>query len=265
YIFSLEVDKIWYHDIGNNAEANFYGVKIGDINGSAQTNSENSSEIREVNSYTLQAENKPFFPGEELFLSLRSDKQITADGIQFTLNYDADMLKFQESRLDKDLLPYLGIFEEEGLITFSWSNTIDPDKLLLSLPFKAITRGEWVNAIQIGDRITRHEAYSENRFYSLALEIRDVNHHNKTMAKPPYPNPFNGTVHIPFIRNVDGEEVRLNVYDMTGRLVKSLVRRGNIGQDEFVVQQLQAGAEFNYELFNGQNKYTGKLISVQQE
>lgn len=175
------------------------------------------------------------------------------------------MLKFQESRLDKDLLPYLGIFEEEGLITFSWSNTIDPDKLLLSLPFKAITRGEWVNAIQIGDRITRHEAYSENRFYSLALEIRDVNHHNKTMAKPPYPNPFNGTVHIPFIRNVDGEEVRLNVYDMTGRLVKSLVRRGNIGQDEFVVQQLQAGAEFNYELFNGQNKYTGKLISVQQE
>ena len=253
------------NDIGNNAEANFYGVKIGDINGSAQTNSENSSEIREVISYTLQAENKPFFPGEELFLSLRSDKQITADGIQFTLNYDADMLKFQESRLDKDLLPYLGIFEEEGLITFSWSNTIDPDKLLLSLPFKAIDRGEWVNAIQIGDRITRHEAYSENRFYSLALEIRDVNHHNKTMAKPPYPNPFNGTVHIPFIRNVDGEEVRLNVYDMTGRLVKSLVRRGNIGQDEFVVQQLQAGAEFNYELFNGQYKYTGKLISVQQE
>ena len=48
------------------------------------------------------------------------------------------MLKFQESRLDKDLLPYLGIFEEEGLITFSWSNTIDPDKILLSLHFKAL-------------------------------------------------------------------------------------------------------------------------------
>lgn len=175
------------------------------------------------------------------------------------------MLKFQESRLDKDLLPYLVIFEEEGLITFSWSNTIDPDKLFLSLPFKAITRGEWVNAIQIGDRITRHESYSENRFYSLALEIRDVNHHNKTMAMLPYSNPFNGTVHIPFIRNVDGEEVRLNVYDMTGQLVKSLVRRGNISQDECVVQRLQAGAEFNYELLNGQNKYTGKLISVQQE
>jgi hypothetical protein len=65
------------------------------------------------------------------------------------------------------------------------------------------------------------------------------------MAKLPYSNPFNGTVHIPFIRNVDGEEVRLNVYDMTGRLVKSLVRRGNIGQDEFVVQQLQAMDKIN--------------------
>ena len=52
---------------------------------------------------------------------------------------------------------------------------------------------------------------------------------------------------------------------MTGRLVKTLVRPGNIWQDEFVVQQIQARAEFNYELFNGQNKYTGKLISVQQE
>lgn len=253
------------NDIENNAEANFFGIKIGDINGSAQTNSENSSEIREVNSYTLQGENKVFFPGEELFLSLKSDKQITADGIQFTLNYDADMLKFQENRLDKDLLPYLGVFEDEGLITFSWSNTIEPDKLLLSLPFKAISRGEWVNAIQIGDRITRHEAYSDNRFYSLALEIRDGNKASQMMGKLPYPNPFNGTVHIPFIRNVDGEEVRLYVYDMTGRLVKTIVRRGNIGQDEFVVQHLQAGAEFNYELFNGQNKYTGKLISVQQE
>jgi len=253
------------NDIGNNAEANFHGIKIGDINGSAQTSSENSSEIREVNSYTLQADNKPFFPGEELFLSLKSDKNITADGIQFTLNYDANMLKFQENRLDKDLLPYLGIFEDEGLITFSWSNTIEPDKLLLSLPFKAVSRGEWVNAIEIGDRITRHEAYSDDRFYSLALEIRDANSSNKMLGKLPYPNPFNGTVHIPFIRNVDGEEVRLNVYDMSGRLVKSLVRRGNIGQDEFVVQQLQAGAEFNYELWNGQNKYTGKLISVQQE
>lgn len=253
------------NDIGSNAEANFNGIKIGDINGSAVTSSENSSEIREVNSYTLQSENKPFFPGEELFLSLKSDKQITADGIQFTLNYDADVLKFQENRLDKDLLPYLGIFEDEGLITFSWSNAIEPDKLLLSLPFKAISRGEWVNAIEIGDRITRHEAYSEDKFYSLALEIRDVNKASQMTGKLPYPNPFNGIVHIPFIRNVDGEEVRLNVYDMSGRLVKTLVRRGNIGQDEFVVQQLQAGAEFNYELFNGQNKYTGKLISVQQE
>jgi hypothetical protein len=253
------------NDIENNAEANFYGIKIGDINGSVQTTSESVSEIREVNSYTLQSENKAFFPNEELFLSLRSDKQITADGIQFTLNYDTEMLKFQENRLDKDLLPYLGVFEDEGLITFSWSNTIEPDKLLLSLPFKAISRGEWVNAIQIGDRITRHEAYSDNRFYSLALEIRNGNKASQMMGKLPYPNPFNGTVHIPFVRNVDGEEVRLNVYDMTGRLVKTLVSRGNIGQDEFVIQQLQAGAEFNYELINGKNKYTGKLISVQQE
>ena len=102
-------------------------------------------------------------------------------------------------------------------------------------------------------------------FYSLALKIRDVNHHNKTISKLPYPNPFNSTVHVPFIRNVDGDEVLLNIYDMTGRLVKTLVRPGNIWQDEFVVQQIQARAEFNYELFNGQNKYTGKLISVQQE
>ena len=85
------------------------------------------------------------------------------------------------------------------------------------------------------------------------------------MGKLPYPNPFNGTVHIPFIRNVDGEQVRLIINDMTGRLVKSLVRLGNIGQDEFVVQQLQACAEFNYELWNGQNRYIGKFISVQQE
>ena len=148
------------------------------------------------------------------------------------------------------LFVVLSVFSGLRDFSLSFSNTIDPDKLLLSLPFKAIAR---------------HKVYSKNRFYTLALEIRDVNHHNKTMAKLPYPNSFNGTVHIPFIRNVDGEEVRLNVYDMTGRLVKSLVRRRNIGQDEFVVHQLLAGAEFNYELFNGQNKYTGKLISVQQE
>ena len=72
-------------------------------------------------------------------------------------------------------------------------------------------------------------------------------------------------LNVNFLYNEGASSYILYVYDMTGRLVKTIVRRGNIGQDEFVVQHLQAGAEFNYELFNGQNNYTGKLISVQQE
>jgi flagellar hook assembly protein FlgD len=50
-----------------------------------------------------------------------------------------------------------------------------------------------------------------------------------------YPNPFNPTTNIKF-QLPEVSEVNINVYDMSGKLVKSLVRNQSYNAGEFTVQ-----------------------------
>jgi hypothetical protein len=69
-------------------------------------------------------------------------------------------------------------------------------------------------------------------FSKLLLEDQttgapDVPHHGATLL-PGYPNPFNPSTTIPFVLE-EKSSVRVGIYDLSGRLVKSLVR-GELGQ-----------------------------------
>lgn len=70
----------------------------------------------------------------------------------------------------------------------------------------------------------------QNGSFSLTSEpyvsIREMPVHHQPFdmtLQPAYPNPFNPTVHIPFSLNQQGS-VELAVYDLSGRLVTTLVR-----------------------------------------
>jgi len=151
------------NDLNGSAEAYFYGVKIGDLNGNAVANSTGLGDTREMSEYTLQSINKSLRPGEIFPRTLHADQTLKAEGMQFTLQYDPKKLHFESFLVDSTLLSMLGIFDQEGLLTLSFASKMKPDSKVLSLPFKALQAGELSEMIQISDRITRAEAYIEEK------------------------------------------------------------------------------------------------------
>ena len=143
----------------------------------------------------LQAENKVLMPGETYPLTIYADPSLQAEGMQFTLQYDPKKLQFESLLTDSILLSMMGVFEEEGLLTLSWASKMIPESMVLSLPFKALQRGEIADMIQIGDRITRSEAYIGERTLPVNIAFTE-----KTVNSPivlnPYPNQFMEKVNI---------------------------------------------------------------------
>ena len=247
------------NDLNGTAEAQFYGVKIGDLNGNAVANSNGLGDTREMSEYTLQSASKSLRAGEIFPLTLYADQTLQAEGMQFTLQYDPKKLHFESSQTDSILLSMMGVFDEEGLLTLSFASKMIPDSKVLSLPFKALQSGELSEMIQIGDRITRAEAYIAEK--TMPVSIFFTGKSDAPTLYPPFPNPFIDVVNIPYSLPQKAQ-VTLDLYDFSGRLVRSIVQDGNPGMNKFIIDNLSFGSEWRYELRTINWKSSGTLISV---
>jgi hypothetical protein len=249
-----------FNDLEGSAEAHFVGIKVGDLNGSVVANSGGTAEPREQNFYRLQAENKKVNAGDYISLVLRTDEKEPADGLQLTLQYDTEQLSFHPSGFDPELKHFVGVFENEGLLTLSWANALLPNSLFLSLPFRVNKSGETAAMFSVSDRITRAEAYVGGKILPI-----DIAFPSKAELLPmllsPYPNPFIDQVTIPYFL-VTEKLVTLKIMDVSGRLVQRMTREGRPGKNHFFVTNLPAGSEWTFEMSTDDWKSTGKLISV---
>jgi hypothetical protein len=247
------------NDLNGSAEAHFYGIKIGDVNGNAVANGSGLGDTREQQDYVLQAENKELLAGETYPLTIYADPSLQAEAMQFTLQYDPKKLQFESLLTDSILLSMMGVFEEEGLLTLSWASKMTPESMVLSLPFTALQRGEIADMLQIGDRITRSEAYIGER--TLPVNLTFTEKPSEPSVLNPYPNPFMDRVNIPYYLPVNAS-VSLKIFDFSGKLVRSIVQEGNAGLNTFEIDNLPPGSEWKYELSTSHWKKTGVLISV---
>jgi hypothetical protein len=247
------------NDLNGSAEAHFWGVKIGDVNGNAVANGSGLGDTRDQQEYVLQAENKELLAGETYPLTIYADPSLQAEGMQFTLQYDPKKVQFESSLTDSILLSMMGVFEEEGLLTLSWASKLIPEAMVLSLPFKALQGGEIADMLQIGDRITRAEAYIGER--TLPVNLTFTEKPAEPIGLNPYPNPFMDRVNIPYYLPVDAS-VSLKIYDFSGKLVRSIVQEGNAGLNTLGIDNLPPGSAWKYELSTSDWKKSGTLISV---
>jgi hypothetical protein len=247
------------NDLNGSAEAHFYGIKIGDINGNAVANGSGLGDTRDQQDYVLQAENKELLAGETYPVTIYADPSLQAEGMQFTLQYDPKKLQFESLLTDSILLSMMGVFEEEGLLTLSWASKMIPESMVLSLPFTALQRGEIADMLQIGDRITRSEAYIGER--TLLENLTFTDKPAEPIVLNPYPNPFMDRVNIPYYLPVNAS-VSLKIFDFSGKLVRSIVQEGNTGLNTFEIDNLPPGSEWKYEIKTTHWKTSGTIISV---
>lgn len=207
--------------------ADFIGVKIGDINGSAIANQQGVIKERlGSRPLLLTMANQVFKAGEEYRVPIFADALDQILGLQGTMSWSTDQIEVKA--ITAGLIPTNGLSLKplEGMITFS--HIVEErtrEKALFHLRIKAKKTCSLKDALSLSSKLTEAEAYFgeiEGRTVSrpLALQFQDV--HSLTEhyeLRQNYPNPFRETTQIGF-SIPESSMVELSIHNVLGRKLK---------------------------------------------
>ncbi|MBK9736127.1 MAG: T9SS type A sorting domain-containing protein [Saprospiraceae bacterium] len=250
---------------------NFIAVKIGDINSSAVTNVNNpTSQNRGKQSLTLVTMNKAFTDGETVKMEVTSDNFVNMIGAQWTLNFDASSLEYQNVvpgalKINKENLNDLQA--SNGKITLSWNEskgqTITNEKVLFTIEFRATANNTIEKTVKVSSDITKAEAYtSDLSEMNVGLEYRSNTTNNAVFSLDQNnPNPFTANTVIGFTLP-SSADAKLTIYDITGKVVKTIKGVYPKGRSEINItsEDINAQGVLFYELESNGLKATKKLI-----
>ena len=213
---------------------NFMGVKVGDLNSSAQTNFGGVTP-RSARSTVLELTDMPVEAGEEASVTISlGDLGRRWNGAQWALAVEGlQIMGISSARED---LPDDMWFQEGDEIRFAWAalNTTDAGELV-TLRVRALTSGQLSQMIRLTEDLLAGEAYdASNETYALELHWREA-----TTSPAPdvqlhanYPNPWKGSTMIPFDVPEAGEAI-LVITDASGRQLDLLRQDVGAGRHQF--------------------------------
>jgi hypothetical protein len=256
-------------NLSTNVQADFIGVKLGDVNNSVLASQLLGEEERNMKgSLDLNVKDKAVAKNEVFTVDF-SSRDFVAMGYQFTLNFNEASLEyagFKPGALSVSEENF-GVFN--NAITTSWNGdtNLKGDAVLFSLNFKAKNAEQLSKVLTLGSRLTPAEAYSntaELMDVNLAFSTGSVTNGNVFELYQNEPNPFSDFTTIGFNLPVS-ESAKLVVYNIEGRTVK--VVEGNYSKGFNSVRlnksELGAGGVFYYELSTSTGSSMKKMIVIE--
>jgi len=209
--------------------ADFVAVKIGDLNGNAQTSGLlGGAEDRSTGELVIKADDQELVAGQDYTVEFRSD-DFNALGYQFTLNFDNQALEFEGIQAGVAGEENFGLtFLDEGSITTSWNGDATGDDLF-GLTFKAKANANLSDLVSVSSRYTKAEAYNQNgEMLDVSLAFSNGKVANKEFELyQNTPNPFSSETVIGFNLKQEGNAT-LTVHDVSGKILR--VVEGNYAE-----------------------------------
>jgi hypothetical protein len=246
-----------FNGLTNDIEdAQFVAVKVGDINGNAQTNGQAVGRGT-VGTFFFNAEEQIFNAGQEVRATFKANEIANILGYQFTMNYNNSAL---------DLITIDGNTEnfgvvENGTITASWNGSAQADDQLFTLVFKAKKAGRLSDVLNINSKLTTAEAYTKN---AELLNVA-INYNNATSKMELYqnqPNPFAGRTVIGF-NLPKAENAKMTIYDATGRILKVIEKDFAKGYNEVTIEDINTTGVLKYTLSTATATATKSMIILE--
>lgn len=260
------------NDLVNEMASDFIAVKVGDLNNSAQPNQLASGDTRSKDADLIfQLEDQLVDAGETFSVSFNATDFDEILGYQFTLKYNADQVNFE------DMEPYelrslnadnFGVRVDEGIITTSWNRetplSLTKGSTAFTLTFTA------KEPVRISEVISLHDAYTPAEAYNAAdglmdvqLRFREASVDEKSAFRlfQNQPNPFRTETKISFQLPENGMAT-LVIYDVAGRMLKSMTKEYAAGYNEEVIErsELNATGILFYQLSTDYGVATKKMI-----
>ncbi|MEZ4954683.1 MAG: cohesin domain-containing protein [Saprospiraceae bacterium] len=260
-------DTIWVNS-PNVMQANFIGIKTGDLNGSAVVNLNSAMNDREYGEYVfLRIKNKSFGENEYFELPVYlNDKNII--GFQTTIKFDHDILeliKIKEGILTEENFGEKRIKNGQLDISYNQLNPINSNESdpLFTLFFKAKKAGNVLSLINIFKDGLLSEAYT-NGLKIIGLELNfldDISNSTKAQFYDPQPNPFFDQTLLPFYLPEAGL-VKIVFMTSEGKVLKSMASNFAAGHSHFSVKSddFQHNGLLLYRIETAHATSTGKLI-----
>jgi len=174
----------------NLMQTNFIGVKIGDVNGNANTNSLlNAEERNNEKVFKLQTADQLVKAGNFVEVPVTAADIANIEGYQFTLNFAGlEFVKIEEGIVSNE--NFNTNLVEKGRLTTSWNGetaNIGAEEVLFTVIFKGEMTGYLHDFLQVTSDYTKAEAYEKSFqgknsdwFYFTKYRSCDHNHHGHT-------------------------------------------------------------------------------------
>jgi hypothetical protein len=230
-------------------DVDFIAIKIGDINNTVVANLNNIVTRNNPGTITLQVEDRIVKAGEMVEVALQAGHQMSLEGYQFTLNFDASKVAFasyapgavfvNDDNFNLNLT-------REGVIPTSWSDVqahnLSEGEMLFTLRFQALNSGKLSEILSVISDPTVAEAYNaEGEVLNLGIQFtnRGVASASEFELLENRPNPFTDATTVVFV-TPQAAEATLTIYDVTGRIVMEQIVNAVAGINEVEVKGLTA-------------------------
>jgi hypothetical protein len=252
-------------------------VKIGDLNGSAQTSSLIDLDDRNnLDLFSIQAEDQSFESGEIIEVDITADKIREVLGYQFTMIFDNEVLEFLDIKSSTySASENIGLtMIDKGIITTSWNNSANipleknVNATLFKLKFKAKANGTLSEILDINSSFTQAEAYSLNEEL-MNVELHFNNEQGAVVASEHFvlyqniPNPVRNETVIGF-KLPTATTATLKIFDASGKVLKVFKREGVKGYNSISIKQSElnkTGVLF-YQLETSTDTQTRKMTVI---
>jgi hypothetical protein len=248
-------------------DADFVGIKVGDVNGNADP-----LELTQVDDRTFidqlkfQTEDQSLKAGESYTVNFKSNN-FDAIGYQFTLNFNPTALEFIQVNNAIAQAENFGLtLLDEGVITASW-NTDEVKKMakedpIFSITFKAKTDARLSQLLDINSRYTLAEAYRENgELLDIELEFNNSTVVTAFELYQNRPNPFNEATVIGF-QLPEASTATITITDVSGRTLKVIKGDFERGYNEVTIEEkeLQGSGIRYYQLETSNHTASKKMV-----
>ena len=248
------------------AQADFIGLKVGDVNGSAWTGSSSATAVRGAHkSLTFNSDDVTMETGKEYKVTFRSD-DFNAQAFQFTLNHTegVEIVKI-ESGLFPDMTENnFGRFKTA--LTTSWNGRFEgKTDNIFTVVLRAKQNIRLSDVLTIGSNLTEAEAYNnDGEIMDVKLVFKGNFTEGGTFALyQNEPNPFENQTKISFHLPTESN-AKLTIYDAAGRIVKTIEKKFAKGYNEIPISKgdINASGIFYYRLDTPTHSATKKMIMM---
>jgi len=258
-----------YNDLAANVlDADFIGVKLGDVNNTASANSR-SNPSTEASGSALELE----FPEVEMLVGAEYTIPVTAQVLGEYYGFQGELLLNREKVRVRQVNPgllqsdHFALDVERGAVALSWNtNTGQPDPAsaeewlfeLVLIPEENVLLSE---ALTLTTRMIPAEAYLNSGGAGIALVFDESLPAETYHLYQNQPNPFVATTSIAF-RLPASAPVDITITDLTGRLVADFKVAGIAGRNSIEIDSKDLGAPgvYTYTVTSGLWRESRRMV-----